>query len=82
MSSLSKERVQAEAKLGALKREIANKAIEVDMYIHTIREEASPFLSIDEIDIVRIKIAVSNLESTCAYIEEKSKEVRRLEKLL
>lgn len=80
--SLNKEILLLENKLTGIRRERTKKTIEADMFIHQIRDESSPYLNIDEIDIIRLKTAVDCLETAIFKIAEIDTEIKRLEKLM
>lgn len=80
--SLKNETLLLESKLNQLNREKNTKEIECDMFITHIREEASPYLKLEELDIPRLDVAVCNLKKVVEEHTSINIEIKRLEKLL
>lgn len=80
--SLQTERVLLESKINALEKERRVLFLEVDMYVVNIRMETSPSLEVDDINVDKIKLAVSLLDKTIARIREITAEILRLSKSL
>lgn len=80
--SLTTEKLQIESKISELKRKRFVEEMNADMYIATIRAEASTLLRLDDLDVVKIRVAATELESTVDKIRELDVEVRKLERML
>lgn len=80
--SLTIERIQIEAKIAALEKESAVAALTVDMAITNIRQEASPILEPEDIDLDKIDTAVAMLHGAIERMKDNSKEIERLKKML
>lgn len=80
--SLQTERVLLESKINALEKERRILFLEVDMYVVNIRMETSPSLEVEDINVDKIKLAVSLLDKTVVRIREITAEILRLSKSL
>lgn len=80
--SLAVERIQIEAKITALEKESALAAFTVDMAITNIRQETSPLLEPESIDLDKIDAAVAMLHGAIERKKENDKEIERLKKML
>lgn len=80
--SLQTERVLLESKINALEKERRVLFLEVDMYVVNIRMETSPSLEVEDINVDKIKLAVSLLDKTIVRIREITAEILRLSKSL
>jgi hypothetical protein len=80
--SLETERILLESKINSQRKERTLKSIEADMSILSIRSESSPLLSVEEIDIDKIEVAVAALRRCIEEICRIDNEIARLEKIL
>lgn len=80
--SLTVEKIQIEAKITALEKENNLAAFTADMAITNIRQEASPLLELEQIDLDKIDAAVAMLRGVIERMKENNKEIERLKKLL
>ncbi len=80
--SLTIEKMQIEAKITALERENNLASITADMAITNIRQETSPLLELEDINMDKIDAAVATLHATIERKKENDKEIERLKKML
>lgn len=79
--SLKIEKLQIEAKIAALEKENNLATITADMAITNLRQEASPLLELEDIDLDKIDAAVATLHTTAERKKENNKEIERLKKM-
>lgn len=79
--SLKIEKLQIEAKIAALEKENNLATITADMAITNLRQEASPLLELEDIDLDKIDAAVATLHATAERKKENDKEIERLKKM-
>ncbi|WP_299457788.1 hypothetical protein [uncultured Rikenella sp.] len=80
--SLTIEKIQIEAKIAALEKENNMAIITADMAITNLRQEASPLLELEQIDLEKIDAAVAALHATVNRKKDNDKEIERLKKML
>ncbi|MDR0510913.1 MAG: hypothetical protein LBH06_07465 [Rikenellaceae bacterium] len=79
--SLETEQILLESKINSQRKERTLKSIEADMSILSIRSESSPLLSVEEINIDKIEVAVAALRRCIEEISRIDNEIARLEKI-
>lgn len=80
--SLTAERLQIEAKIAELERKNAIAALTVDIAITQIRQEASPLLEPEAIELDKIDAAVAMLRDAIESRKQNAQDIIRLQKKL
>lgn len=80
--SLETERILLESKISGLKRERESKKMEGEMFVQQVRNELSPYLDFDEMDINRAKLAFDNIARLSSELKALDREIRKQESKL
>lgn len=80
--SLTIEKIQIEAKIDALQKKIAVSSLTADMAVVNIRQEISPLLELEQIDLDKVEAAVAVLRAAAEQTRQNEKEIERLKKML
>lgn len=80
--SLTTERIQIESKIDSYRKESLMAAASADMAITHIRQEASPLIGLEEIDLEKLDVAIALLHTAIKRKKESDRQIERLKKML
>lgn len=80
--SLQTERILLESKINGLKRDRESKKMEGEMFVEQVRQELSPYLEFQEMNVEKANLAMSNLVRLKREVEEIEKDITALERKL
>lgn len=80
--SLETERILLESKINGLKRDRESSKMEGEMFVTQIRNELTPYLEFDELDVEKAQLAFNKVIKISGEIKDLNKEIRNLEKKL